>query len=96
MKDNHPKEFVMLFERAEGGRQDLEFDAAVAMYMNVEYIIEFLHPRVHAQGHSNILEDFIYVTHTKVEYVAMMRANAAIDLLLARPMRYLAGSQYIV
>ena len=40
---------------------------------------------------SNILEDFIYITHRAGEYIAMMRANALIDLRIARPLRWLAG-----
>ena len=35
MRDAHPKAFMMLFERAEGGRQDLDYDASVPMYVNV-------------------------------------------------------------
>ena len=52
MRDNHPTDFVMLYERAEGGRQDLDFDASVPMYVNVEYVVEYLHPKVHAQAHT--------------------------------------------
>ena len=92
MRDAHPKAFMMLFERAEGGRQDLDYDASVPMYVNVLFVIAWLHPRVFSKSHSNTLEDFIYVTHCAMEYVAMMRANAAIDLLIARPWRWLAGN----
>jgi hypothetical protein len=81
----------MHLERAEGGRQDLDYDASVAMYIMRPYIVEFLHQRVHASGHKNVLEDFLYVTHRTTEYIAMMRANAIIDLLVARPMRWMAG-----
>lgn len=91
LRDKHSSAFVMLLERAEGGRQDLDYDAAVAMFINVTYMVEFLHARVFCPGHSNLLEDFIYITHCKIEFVAMMRANAAIDLLIAKPMRWLAG-----
>ena len=56
------------------------------------FVIAWLHPRVFSKSHSNTLEDFIYVTHCAMEYVAMMRANAAIDLLIARPWRWLAGN----
>ena len=79
-------------ERAKGGRQDLDYDASVPMYVNVLFVIAWLHPRVFSKSHSNTLEDFIYVTHCAMEYVAMMRANAAIDLLIARPWRWLAGN----
>ena len=93
LRDKHSSAFVMLLERAEGGRQDLDYDAAVAMYINVSYMVEFLHARVFCPGHSNLLEDFIYITHRKIEFVAMMRANAAIDLLIAKPSDALAGGQ---
>ena len=91
-RDTHPSDFLVPFERADGGRQDLDFDAAVPMYINRMYIVQFLTPRVFAKGHSNILEDSIFVTHTKVEYVAMIRASAIIDLRIAVPMRWIAGN----
>eukprot|EP00966_Prymnesium_polylepis_P222071 5138240-Prymnesium_polylepis.1 len=81
----------MHLERAEGGRQDLDYDAAVSMYINRKYMVEYLHEKVFSSGHKNILEDFIYVTHCKEEYIGMMRANTIIDLRIARPLRYLAG-----
>ena len=56
------------------------------------YIVKFVTPRVFAKGHSNILEDSIFVTHTKVEYVALIRAAAIIDLPIAVPMRWIAGN----
>ena len=39
----------------------------------------------------NVLEDFLYVSHCTLEYIAMLRANAIIDLIVARPMRWLCG-----
>ena len=61
------------------------------MYIMRPYIIEFLHSRVYAAGHKNILEDFLYQAFLTKEYVAMTRANALVDMLLVRPMRWLAG-----
>ena len=90
-QDTHPTAFVMRLERADGGRQDLDFDAAVPMYINRRFMVEWLAQRVYASNHQNILQDFIFVTHTQMEYVAMMRANAAVDLLVARPFRWFAG-----
>lgn len=92
--DNHPSAFVMHIERAEGGRQDLEFDAAVPMYINRKYMLEYLHKRVYGRpaGDSNVLEDFLYVVHGNLEFLAMSRANSVIDLRIARPMRWLAGN----
>jgi hypothetical protein len=71
--------------------QDLEYDAAVPMYIMRQYMVEFLHSRVYSKGHKNILEDFLYQALCTTEYIAMIRANAIIDLLVARPMRWMAG-----
>ena len=46
----------MHLERAEGGRQDLDYDAAVPMYVMRPYMVELLHSRVYSKGHKNILE----------------------------------------
>ena len=61
------------------------------MYVNRRYMVEFIDGRVYAPGAQNKLEDAIYVTHTKLEYVAMMRATALIDLLISIPWRLLSG-----
>ena len=54
-------------------------------------MVEFLYSRVYSKGHKNILEDFLYQALCTTEYIAMIRANAIIDLLVARPMRWMAG-----
>ena len=87
----HPKAFVVHFERAEGGRQDLDYDAAIPMYINRKYMVEYLHGLVFSGDHSNILEDFLYITYTTTQFIAMIRANAIIDLLVSRPLRCLTG-----
>jgi hypothetical protein len=74
--------------------QDLDYDAAIPLYIMRPYMVEFLHSLVHGGDHSNILEDFLYITFRSIEYIAMTRANAIMDLLIARPMRWLAGSAY--
>lgn len=61
------------------------------MYINRRFFIEFLHPRVFEPKHSNILEDFLYVTFRSLQFVAMTRANAIIDVLISRPLRWLSG-----
>ena len=61
------------------------------MYIMRPYIVEYLHKKVFIAGHKNVLEDFLYKTHSTTEYIAMMRANSIIDLLIARPMRWLTG-----
>ena len=68
---NHSTAFVIHFERAEGGRQDLDYDAAVPLYVNRQFIVEFLYSLVFTADHSNILEDFLYITLTAMEYIAV-------------------------
>ena len=94
LKRTHPKVFAIHFERAEGGRQDLDYDAAVPLYIMRPYMIEFLHTLVFNADHSNILEDFLYVSFRSMQYIAMTRANAIIDLLISRPLRWLTGCAY--
>jgi hypothetical protein len=57
-------------------------------------MVEFLHGLVFGADHSNILEDFLYVSLSSIEYIAMCRANAIIDLLISRPLRWLSGNAY--
>lgn len=71
--------------------QDLDYDAAVPLYIDRKYLVEFLHDRVFQQKHSNILEDFLYVTFSSLQYVAMARANGLVDVLISRPLRWLSG-----
>ena len=90
--DERGDAFIVPFERADAGRQDLDFDAAVPMYINRKHTVDFLRPRVYAKGHSNILEDSVFVTHTKLQYVALIRASAIIDIRIALPLRWIAGN----
>lgn len=91
LQETHGADFTIHLERADGGRQDLDYDAAVPLYVNRKYFVEFLHDRVFVKGHSNILEDFLYVTFRSVQFVAMARANAVFDFLISRPLRWLSG-----
>lgn len=91
LQETHGAAFSIHLERADGGRQDLDYDAAVPLYINRKFFVEFLHERVFQRNHSNILEDFLYVTFRSVQFVAMARANAIVDLLISRPLRWLSG-----
>lgn len=71
--------------------KDLDYDAAVPMYINRRFFVEFLHERVFEPKHSNVLEDFLYVTFRSTQYIAMTRANALVDILISRPLRWLSG-----
>ena len=60
------------------------------------YIVEYLHSVVFGADHSNILEDFLYYAFRSEQFIAMTRANAVIDLVISRPMRWLSGSSYLL
>ena len=95
LKDNYPTAFACHFERADAGRQDLDYDAAVPLYIMRPYIVQFLHTQcVFSADHSNVLEDFLYISFRSEHFIAMTRANAIIDLLISRPLRWLAGKSY--
>ena len=96
LKEHHPLAFVMHLERADGGRQDLDFDASVPIYLLRKHMVDFLHLHVFGADHSNVLEDFLYITLSALEYVAMLRANAVVDMLISRPLRWLAGKAYML
>lgn len=71
--------------------QDLDYDAAVPIYVNRRFLVEYLHTLVFGATHKNTLEDFLYTTCRTLEYVAMTRANAIIDVRISRPLRWLTG-----
>eukprot|EP00965_Chrysotila_dentata_P167771 5540216-Pleurochrysis_carterae.AAC.1 len=58
--ENHGKCHFLPVERADGGRQDLDFDGALPIYINRIYFVSFLRALVFELDHSNILEDFIW------------------------------------
>ena len=94
LREHHSEAFFIHIERADGGRQDLDYDAAVPIYVNRPYLVEFLHSRVHQSNHANLLEDFLYQVLTCKSYIAMARANAIIDLRISRPWRWLSGKTH--
>lgn len=74
--------------------QDLDYDAAVPIYINRRYLVEYLHAQVFASNHKNILEDFLYQALLIDQFIAMTRANALIDLRISRPHRWLSGKTH--
>jgi len=82
----------MRLERAAGGRQDLEFDGSLPIFVNRPVLLQYLAPRCLAPGHENVLESFLWSVLSSVEMGALLRVNTLFDLLLSRPMRFLCGS----
>ena len=57
LMDTHPTDFVIHLERAEGGRQDLDYDAAIPLYVNRRcVIVECLHAIVFSSDYPTVLE----------------------------------------
>lgn len=72
----------------------MDYDAAIPLYIDRKFFVDYLHSRVFQKDNKNILEDFLYVTFTSMQYVAMTRANAIVDVLVSRPMRWLSGKSH--
>lgn len=85
LREKYPQVFSLHLKRADGGRQDLDYDAAVPLYVDHRFFVEYLHDRVFAKDQKNVLEDFLYVTFSSMQYVAMTRANEIVDVHISRP-----------
>ena len=83
--------FYIELERAPGSRQDLSFDGAVPIYASRVPISKFLQELVYQPDHANLLEDFLWQALGCSEMVAQLRAHTLVDLLISRPLRWLAG-----
>ena len=87
-----PGMIYMAPERAAGGRQDLEFDASVPIFVDRPLFLKYLTEKCLKPDHSNVLESFLWATLSSVEMGALLRVNTLWDLLLSQPMRWLCGS----
>eukprot|EP00965_Chrysotila_dentata_P069872 2308280-Pleurochrysis_carterae.AAC.1 len=65
--ENHGSIPYIPLERADGGRQDLDFNGAVPIFFNRRVFVEFLRTLVFQLEHSNILEDFIWTVLRSTE-----------------------------
>ena len=75
----------MRLERASGGRQDLEFDASLPIFVDRPVLLKFLAPLCLAPGHENVLESFLWSVLNSTEMGALLRVNTLFNLLLSRP-----------
>ena len=71
--------------------QDLDFDAAVPMLVNLPVITAWLHKLIFREKHKNILESFLWHVYTCQEMVAQLRALSLFAILLSKPLRWLTG-----
>jgi hypothetical protein len=73
------------------GRQDLDFEACVAIYVNRRCYIEFLDMLMKLPDHSNVLEDFLFVVLISSDMLAAIRAHASLYVAFVTELRFLAG-----
>lgn len=69
--------------------QDLDFDAALPIYIDRKYFIEYLHGVVFGYLWEGPLEH-----PRRLLICGATRANAIIDLLISRPLRWLTGKSH--
>ena len=76
----HPDALHFGESRASGGRQDLEYEACVPIYMNRTLYVEFLAELADDNDpeHKNILEDFLFNVLVSSDMLAAVRAYAVL------------------
>lgn len=88
---NHPSALWVPIENAHGSRQDLSFDGMLPIFANRPILARFLRQMLTPGDASNILEQYLWAVLNSLEMVALIRACTLIDLLISRPLRWLAG-----
>ena len=94
MRRKYPKVFWLSCERADGARQDLDFEGCVAIFVNRKYYVEFLKELMLDPEHSNVLEDYLIAILMCLEMIAWTRAASLIHLGISKGMRFFAGKAH--
>ena len=96
MHDNHPGELLLHVERAaSGGRQDVCSMAALAMFWNRNYCLEFLEEQQRQCGkEDNILMSNLMCLLSSVEMIAVSRLWSILHFAIVMPLRWLAGKTH--
>ena len=87
LRREHPNEFILTEERAQGSRQDLCVEGATPIFIMRTYYLEFLDAKMRAPGFSNILEEFIFTVLCSAEMLAATRVAAIVDIAISKPVR---------
>ena len=91
--DKYPDSVVFVLERADlGTRNDIDFEAAVAIFMNHSLYMKYLKFVIDIPGIDNILEKNLFITLGSLEVLAAIRARAIFFLKVIAPMRFFANS----
>ena len=96
MKLNHSGELLFHVERAaSGGRQDIASMAAMAIFWNKNYCIEFLDEMISYCGkHENILARNLMILLSSVEINAVSRLWSILHIAIVMPIRWLAAKTH--
>ena len=87
---HHASEMLLGFECANGSRQDIAFDGAVAIFWNRKIILEFLKSLL-VPGADNKLENFLWRALSCNEMTALLRVNTLWHYIFSEPARWLSG-----
>ena len=90
LEKHYGADFYMGFERAEGSRQDIAFDGAVAIFMMRKVVLEFIQGLM-VPGADNRLEKFLLRVLSCGQVTAALRVNTLFKYMLSEPTRWLAG-----
>ena len=96
MKENHAGELLLHVERAAGGRQDVNSMAALAMFWNRNYCLEFMADilRFGGKRKDNILLNNLFVMQSSVEMISVTRLWSIFHIAIIMPMRWLAAKTH--
>jgi hypothetical protein len=94
MKETHPGELLFHVERAvKGGRQDVASMAAMAMYWNRNYCLEFMEDMLRLCGkEDNILINNLFFLLGSVEIIAATRLWSILHVSIVMPIRWLSAN----
>ena len=84
---NHPMEFLLHAERANGNHQDVICMGADAVYINRRFNVEFLDERLRIKDNANILQENLFVVLSSLEMIAVSRFFSILHVSIVIPFR---------
>ena len=96
MRTYHSGAVLFPVESMHGSRQYVMFSAAIGIWCNQEYFLEFLDFVLKIPGkQNNILRQNLFCLLSSVEIMAQVRLLGMFHLAFVMPMRYLAGTTHL-
>ena len=89
----YPRRVIFALKRIDlGVRFDVEFEAALSVYMNLTLYMKFLKVVIDTKDVDNILERNLFITLGSLEAQAALRARAIFFLKVIFPLRFISNS----